>query len=82
MSSAASPLCADLVPGLKYITFPMPERFGVVYLQLGRPRFRLENNIKSELIEIGLEAVDLINLASNTGQCRALVSRVMNLRLT
>jgi hypothetical protein len=31
----------------------MLERFGVSYIQLGRPRCRLENNIKSELKEIG-----------------------------
>jgi hypothetical protein len=33
---------------------------------LGRPRFRLINNIKMDLLEIGLGGVDWIDLAQDT----------------
>jgi hypothetical protein len=47
---------------------------------LGRPRRRWINNIKMELLEIGLNVVDWIGLAQDRYRCRALVISVMNLR--
>jgi hypothetical protein len=45
---------------------------------LGRPRSRWVDNIKIDLREIGL---DWIELAQDRDQWRALVNRVMNLRV-
>jgi hypothetical protein len=47
---------------------------------LGRPRHRIDN-IKMDLLEIGLNVVDWIGLAQDRYRCRALVSSVMNLRV-
>jgi hypothetical protein len=46
---------------------------------LGRPRHRLEGNIKMYLPDIGWGGVDLIHLAQDRDQWRALVNTVMNL---
>jgi hypothetical protein len=46
---------------------------------LGRPRRRWKNNIKMELLEIGLSVVDWIGLAQDRYRWRALVNAVMNL---
>jgi hypothetical protein len=48
---------------------------------LGRPRHRWMNNIKMDLLEIGLNAVDWIGLAQDRYWWRALVNSVMNLRV-
>jgi hypothetical protein len=48
---------------------------------LGRPRRGLVNNIKMDLREIGWDGVDLIDLAQDKAQWRALVNTVMNLRV-
>jgi hypothetical protein len=48
---------------------------------LGRPRRRWIDNIKIDLLEIGLSAVDRIALAQNRYRWRALVNSVMNLRV-
>jgi hypothetical protein len=48
---------------------------------LGRPRRRLIDNIKMELLEIGLSVVDWIDLAQDRYRWRALVNSVMNLRV-
>jgi hypothetical protein len=48
---------------------------------LGRPRRRCIDNIKIDLSEIGLNAVDWIGLAQDRYTWRALVSSVMNLRV-
>jgi hypothetical protein len=48
---------------------------------LGSPRRRWENNIKIDLIEIGLRDVDLIHVAQDMDRWRALVNTVMNLRV-
>jgi hypothetical protein len=48
---------------------------------LGRPRRRWINNIKMELLEIGLNVVDWIGLAQDRNRWRALVNSVMNLRV-
>jgi hypothetical protein len=48
---------------------------------LGRPRRRWIDNIKMDLLEIGLNVVDWIGLAQDTYRCRALVNSVMNLRV-
>jgi hypothetical protein len=48
---------------------------------LGRPRRRWVDNIKLDLREIGSDGMDLINLAQDIDQWRALVNTVMNLRV-
>jgi hypothetical protein len=48
---------------------------------LGRPRRRWVDNIKIVLREIGRGGVDWIALAQDRDQWRALVNRVMNLRV-
>jgi hypothetical protein len=48
---------------------------------LGRPRRRWIDNIKIDLLEIGLGVVDWIGLAQNRYRWRALVNSVMNLRV-
>jgi hypothetical protein len=49
---------------------------------LGRPRFRWIDNIKMDLLEIGLRVVDRIGLAQDRYRWRALVNTVMNLRVS
>jgi len=46
---------------------------------LGRPRRRLEDNIKMDLQEVGGGRGDWIELAQNRDRWRALVGTVMNL---
>jgi hypothetical protein len=46
---------------------------------LGRPRRRWINNIKMDLLEVGLSVVDWIDLAQDKYRWRALVNSVMNL---
>jgi hypothetical protein len=48
---------------------------------LGRPRRRLMDNIKMNLLEIGLSVVDWIDVAQDRYRWRALVNSVMNLRV-
>jgi hypothetical protein len=48
---------------------------------LGRPRRRWINNVKMDLLEIGLGGVDWIGLAQDRYRWRALVNAVMNLRV-
>jgi hypothetical protein len=48
---------------------------------LGRPRRRWIDNIKIDLLEIGLSVVDRIGLAQDRYRWRALVNSVMNLRV-
>jgi hypothetical protein len=48
---------------------------------LGRPRHRWVDNIKIGLREIGWVGMDWIVLAQDRDQWRALVNRVMNLRI-
>jgi hypothetical protein len=48
---------------------------------LGRPRRRLVNDIKMDLREIGWDGMDMIDLAEDRDQWRALVNTVMNLRV-
>jgi hypothetical protein len=48
---------------------------------LGRPRRRLEDNIKMDLKEIRFGDVDWIHLAQDRDRWRALVNAVMNLRV-
>jgi hypothetical protein len=48
---------------------------------LGRPRHRLVDNIKMDLLEIGWGGVDWICLAQDRDKWRALVNAVMNLRV-
>jgi hypothetical protein len=48
---------------------------------LGRPRSRWMDNIKMNLLDIGLSVVDWIGLAQNRYRWRALVNSVMNLRV-
>jgi hypothetical protein len=46
---------------------------------LGRPRCRWIDNIKMDLLEIGLVGVDWIGLAQDRYRWRALVNAVMSL---
>jgi hypothetical protein len=48
---------------------------------LGRSRSRWIDNIKMDLLEIGLNVVDWIDLAQDRYRRRALVNSVMNLRV-
>jgi hypothetical protein len=48
---------------------------------LGRPRRRWMDNIKMDLLEIGLNVVDWIDLAQDRYRWRVLVNSVMNLRV-
>jgi hypothetical protein len=48
---------------------------------LGRPRRRWEDNIKTDLREIGIDGVNWIRLAQDRVQWRAFVNTVMNLRV-
>jgi hypothetical protein len=48
---------------------------------LGRPRRRWVDNIKTDLREIGWDAMDWIDLAQGRDQWRALANAVMNLRV-
>jgi hypothetical protein len=48
---------------------------------LGRPRRRWIDNIKIDLLEIGVSVVDWIGLAQDRYRWRALVNSVMNLRV-
>jgi hypothetical protein len=48
---------------------------------LGRPRRRWIDNIKMDLLEIGLSVVDWIGLAQDRCRWRALVNSKMNLRV-
>ena len=48
---------------------------------LGRPRRRLEDNIKMDLQEVGGGCGDWMELARDRDRWRALVSTVMNLRV-
>jgi hypothetical protein len=49
--------------------------------QLGRPRRRWINNIKMDLVEIGLGSVDWIGLAQDRYRWSGLVNGVINLRV-
>jgi hypothetical protein len=48
---------------------------------LGRPRCRWVDNIKMDLREIGWDGVDLIDMAQDRDQWRAIVNTVLNLRV-
>jgi hypothetical protein len=48
---------------------------------LERPRHRWIDNIKMDLLEIGLTVVDWIDLAQNMYRWRAFVNSVINLRV-
>jgi hypothetical protein len=48
---------------------------------LGRPRRRWIDNIKMDLLEIGVNVVDSIGLAQDRCRRRALVNSVMNLQI-
>jgi hypothetical protein len=50
-------------------------------IPLGRPRCRWIDNIKMDLLEIGVNVVDWIGLAQDRYSWRALVNLVINLRV-
>jgi hypothetical protein len=49
---------------------------------LGRPRHRREDNVRMDLLEVGCGCVDWMELAQDRDRWRALVSAVMNLRVS
>jgi hypothetical protein len=49
--------------------------------QLGRPRFRWEDDITMDVGEIGWGDINWIHLAQDKNQWRASVNTVLNLRL-
>jgi hypothetical protein len=49
--------------------------------QLGRPRRRLEDNIKMDLQDVGFEGVDWIELSQDRDRWWAFVIAIMNLRV-
>jgi hypothetical protein len=48
---------------------------------LGKPRRRWEDDIKTDLREVGWRGMNWIELAQDSGRWRALVNAVMNLRV-
>jgi hypothetical protein len=48
---------------------------------LGRPRRRWKDNIKMDLIEIGIDGVNWIRMVQDRFQWRAFVSTAMKLRV-
>ena len=48
---------------------------------LGRPRRRWEDNIKTDLQEVGCEGMDWIDLVQERDRWPALANAVMNLRV-
>jgi hypothetical protein len=48
---------------------------------LGRPSRRWEDNIKMDLSKLRWDCIDWIDLAQDRDQWRALVNRVVNLRV-
>ena len=48
---------------------------------LGRPRRRWEDNVKTDLQEVGCGGIDWIDLAQDRDRWRVLVNAVMNLRI-
>jgi hypothetical protein len=50
-------------------------------MSLGRPRRRWVDNIRMDLVEMGLGDVDWIGLAQDRDRWRTLVNSVLNLRV-
>jgi hypothetical protein len=48
---------------------------------LGIPRFRWEDNIKTDVLEVGLGGMDWIDLTQDRDRWWAVVNAVMNLRV-
>jgi hypothetical protein len=48
---------------------------------LGTPKHKWEDNIKTDLQEVGCGGVDWIELAQDRNRWRALVTEVMNLQV-
>jgi len=46
----------------------------------GRPRRRCEDNIRTDLIEIGWEGVDWVHMAHDRDHWRGLITIILNLR--
>jgi DeoR/GlpR family transcriptional regulator of sugar metabolism len=57
------------------------EKRNACRILVGRPRRRCVDNTKIDLIEIGWDGVDWIDVAQNRDQSRALVKTLLNLRV-
>jgi hypothetical protein len=64
-----------------YLNVTMKFKFVIITHMSGRPRRRWLDNIKMDLGERGWDGRDLIELAQDRDQWRALVNMVMNLRI-
>ena len=49
---------------------------------MGRPRRRWEDNIRMDLVEIGINAKKWVGSAQDRGYLRALVNAALNLRVS
>jgi hypothetical protein len=70
---------AHLTDSLLYCSiFIAPTSFNAA---LGRPRRRWEDNIKTDLQEVGCGGMDWFGLAKDRDRWRVLVNAVMNIRV-
>jgi hypothetical protein len=69
--------CMEEGRGVYKVLVGRPER----KRPLRRPMYRWEDNIKTDLREIGIDGVNWIQLAQDRVQWQAFVSTIMNLRI-
>jgi hypothetical protein len=74
-------VCGFIKQWSNYTDFMLQKFVLLVNGLLGRPRRRWEDNIKTDLRDVGCGCVDWTGLAQDRDRWRALVSVVMNLRV-
>ena len=77
MGCAGHVACMGYRRGAYWVLVGTPEG----KIPIGRPRLRLEDNIKIDLHEVGWGAMDWIDLAQDRDTERVHVNAVMNLRV-